>query len=547
MTQDELTASVRAAQGGSLPNFEILVYEFQDMAVGYSRVLLNDFHLAEDAAQDAFVQAFTRLGQLQTPAAFPGWFRQIVFSCCNRYRRRRTKNTVQIDSVAFIVDPNPLPDMALAKKEWSTMLNTALTSLSEQEKTVLSLHYIREHSTREIAAFLEVSPTTVKNRIHSAQKKLRGRLLTMTRQHLTHEAPSQDKAFAQKVLTQVEATCQEGGGCLAGSLHAVLGAGGIDGSLAKVNSLLGYSFHFCLFEDAARTEHHSVIEWALYSDVLHRLGFEIQRFEAKQGKKYIEKRQPHYKPPTAEELNKLKADTWNAVCASIDRGIPAIAWSPMTKKQREDGTGAFEWGLLVGYDKSQHTYTVHHRWRSNKPFSVPFDDFGYIDPAQWYHVMVFGKHTPPDPRATVQAALEDAITFADGTRYDKDTCCYPVAAVGLDAYELWLDALTREVAAPQAVRGNINELKFNRQMASAFLRESADLFETSIAQTLSQAAACYDMEIAILTEVRNTARTAHETGGFSPEQNREAISGISAAFDAEKLAVGHVKTALEML
>ena len=47
MDQDRLAAYVRAAQGGSLPDFEVLVHRFQDMAVGYSRVLLNDFHLAD--------------------------------------------------------------------------------------------------------------------------------------------------------------------------------------------------------------------------------------------------------------------------------------------------------------------------------------------------------------------------------------------------------------------------------------------------------------------------------------------------------------------
>lgn len=290
-----------------------------------------------------------------------------------------------------------------------------------------------------------------------------------------------------------------------------------------------------------------MIEWDLYTRVLDRLGFEIQHYEAYQGEEYLQKRKPDYKRPTTEAMNKLKEDTWNAVCASIDRGVPAIAWSPMTKTQRKEGVGAFEWGLLVGYDKEERTYTVHHRWRTNKAYTVPYDGFGEIDYAKWYYVFVMGEHKPIDPQRVTIAALKDAITFADGTHYNKDTCCYPVAGVGFEAYDVWLDALQRGIPAPQAVRDNVNELKFNRQMASEFLRESAHHFDAPIAQHLSQAAACYDMEIAVLTEVRNTARTAHETGGFSPEQNRETISGISAAYEAEKLAIGHIKSALEMV
>ncbi|MBT4498789.1 MAG: sigma-70 family RNA polymerase sigma factor [Gemmatimonadetes bacterium] len=544
MSQDGLDACVRAAQGGSLRDFETLVQRFQDMAVGYSRVLLNDFHLAEDAAQDAFIQAYMCLGQLQNADAFPGWFRQIVFSCCTRYRHRR-KEEVHLETVAYLIDPAPLPDAALARKEWTVLLDKALASLSEAEKTVLTLHYIREHSLREMAAFLEVSPTTIKNRLRSAKEKMHGRLLTMAREHMAQEAPSQDKNFARKVLTKVEATCLPGNSALVGSLHGICNAAGNDYSLAKVNSLLGYSFHFCIRPEGAVTEHHSVIEWALFFNVLDRLGFATQHFEA-----YLAKDWHHSngtrapQPPTTDELAKLREDTWSAVRASIDRGIPAIAWSPMTTAQKEERVGAFEWGLLVGYDEDQQTYTVHHRWRSNKPFTVPYDEFGYNDAAQWYYVIVFGDHTPPDERAITVAALEDAVSYARGTHYDKDVCCYPVAAVGFAAYEVWRGALVAGLPDAASVRHNAGELKFNRQQAAEFLRESADLFDAPVAQELSDAAACYDMEVTALTEVRDIARAAYEAGEFSATHRREAVSGVAAACEAEKLAIGHIQSAL---
>ena len=59
-----------------------LVEQFRDMACGYAYAILADFHLAEDAAQEAFIVAFERLGQLERPEAFPGWFRRIVWSSC---------------------------------------------------------------------------------------------------------------------------------------------------------------------------------------------------------------------------------------------------------------------------------------------------------------------------------------------------------------------------------------------------------------------------------------------------------------------------------
>ena len=155
-----------------------------------------------------------------------------------------------------------------------------------------------------------------------------------------------------------------------------------------------------------------------------------------------------------------------------------------------------------------------------------------------------GDHTPPDERAITVAALEDAVSYARGTHYDKDVCCYPVAAVGFAAYEVWRGALVAGLPDAASVRHNAGELKFNRQQAAEFLRESADLFDAPVAQELSDAAACYDMEVTALTEVRDIARAAYEAGEFSATHRREAVSGVAAACEAEKLAIGHIQSAL---
>ena len=204
----------------------------------------------------------------------------------------------------------------------------------------------------------------------------------------------------------------------------------------------------------------------------------------------------------------------------------------------------------MGYDEEQRTYTVHHRWRSNKAFTVPYDEFGHNDDAKWYYVIVFGDHTSPNEKTITIAALKDAVAYANGTRYDKDVCCYPVAGVGFAAYEVWRNALAAGLPNPRSVRNNANELKHNRQNAAEFLRESTahvNAPDAPVAQALSDAAACYDMEVAVLTELRNIARAACETDEFSEAQRRETVSNVAAALEADRLAIRHIESALEML
>lgn len=75
---EELQALLRQAQDGDVDAYGQLVRRFQDMAVGYAYTVLGDFHLAEDAAQEAFIEAYHNLCKVYGPRAFLAWLRQII-------------------------------------------------------------------------------------------------------------------------------------------------------------------------------------------------------------------------------------------------------------------------------------------------------------------------------------------------------------------------------------------------------------------------------------------------------------------------------------
>lgn len=538
MNRKVLTDRVRAAQAGSLRDFSALVYQFQDMAVGYGQVLLKDFHLAQDAAQDAFVQAFTHLEQIEKPEAFPGWFRQIVFSCCMRYHKRRKATFVPLSDLGEMADGGLLPDAQLEHKERSLLLNDALSSLSEKEKTALILYYIREHTQKEMADFLGVSSTTVKKRLQTARQKMHRRLLTMVRENVEKVAPSQDKRFARKVLARVEAAAHES--TVVGAMHGMLNAAGGNWSVARVSGTFGHAFSFCMKKGAGEVWQSAVLDWDLFFGLWKRIGFEQLCFQA------VLKGQ-RIKAPTKVELKKIKEDTWQAVCESIDLGVPVMAWTPMTVEQKRQKLHASEWGLLVGYDESNRTYTVRHQRNGNKEFQVPFDEFGYNDPVNWYCVLVLGTPIPTDRKAVVIASLRDALWFANGTRCNREHMAYAIDALGFEAYEMWRDALADGSANVQRARGHANALRGMRKNAAAYVRECVDLFDADVAQVLTQAAACYDMEVAALDMLYRYSQEAFDGDGFSEFQRQECVAALSAALEADRLAIGHIERALDLV
>ena len=173
----DLEAAVEQAQAGSLDAFEALVRQCQDMATAYAYSLLSDAHLAEDAAQDAFVQAYRRLLDLREPKAFPAWLRRIVFTCCDRLTRRRRVATAPLESAGEVAAAAPGPAESAEGREIGARVMDAIKSLPDHQSTAAKLFYVDGHSQKEVAAFMEAPLTTVKARIHAARQQLRARMM----------------------------------------------------------------------------------------------------------------------------------------------------------------------------------------------------------------------------------------------------------------------------------------------------------------------------------------------------------------------------------
>ena len=173
------------------------------MAVGYAFARLGSFQSAEDAAQEAFVEAWKNLDRLEHPEAFVAWFRRIVSRSCTRITRRKRIATAPADDAWEIAsgEPNPLENAEAGELHARVM--GAITSLPERERLVTALYYINGYTQPEIADFLEVPTGTVKSRLHKARTRLQKGLMDMVRENMRSHAPSRDDAFAGRISARL--------------------------------------------------------------------------------------------------------------------------------------------------------------------------------------------------------------------------------------------------------------------------------------------------------------------------------------------------------
>jgi RNA polymerase sigma factor (sigma-70 family) len=194
-----LTSLVQAAQGGDLDAFGQVVGRFQDLAYAVAYTIVGDAHLAQDAAQEAFIEAYLCLPSLREPAAFPGWFRRIVVKRGDRLIRGKSLALVPIEAAGALASDSPDPASLAEARELQARVRAAVADLPDQDRQVVLLFYMAGYSQREIAALLELPMTTIKKRLFDARRRLRTRLDDLVREQLQAQRPSHDAQFVRLV------------------------------------------------------------------------------------------------------------------------------------------------------------------------------------------------------------------------------------------------------------------------------------------------------------------------------------------------------------
>lgn len=179
--------------------FGELVRSFQDMAYACACAVLGDFHLAQDAAQEAFISAWQKLPQLRQPEAFPGWLRRIVLTECNRLTRGKRLRAMSLEEGVNVPSILDNPQTAIERDELKKAVFAAIEKLPENERVIVALFYLTEHSQSDISQFLGIPLTTVAKRLYSARVRLRHKMMNEFKDNFIAYRPSRNESFAEKV------------------------------------------------------------------------------------------------------------------------------------------------------------------------------------------------------------------------------------------------------------------------------------------------------------------------------------------------------------
>lgn len=181
----EEAALVAALRAGDEQAYVQLLREQGGRMLAVARRFMRSDDLAQDAVQDAFLQAYRNMDRFQEGAKLSTWLHRITVNACLmklRSARRRPEVSIEALLPAFQDDGHrtePVgewvetgPDVA-ETRELGEVVRQAIDRLPDGYRDVLLARDIEQLDTAEAAEALGLSLSATKTRLHRARQALR--------------------------------------------------------------------------------------------------------------------------------------------------------------------------------------------------------------------------------------------------------------------------------------------------------------------------------------------------------------------------------------
>ncbi len=216
---------VMACLEGEHQAFGKIVTRYQRLLCSLAYSSLGNLGESEDVAQEAFVEAWKKLGSLREPEKLKSWLCGILRFKVSHHRRKEARQPIrhagEFHEVGILEsNDEPIEDVAM-KEEEQALLWRALETVPETYRETLILYYREQRSVELVASELDLSEDAVKQRLSRGRKLLQEKLMSFVESALSRSSPGQ--VFTAGVLAALGTVAPPAKAAGAGLVAAKLG------------------------------------------------------------------------------------------------------------------------------------------------------------------------------------------------------------------------------------------------------------------------------------------------------------------------------------
>jgi RNA polymerase sigma-70 factor (ECF subfamily) len=162
---------VERARSGDHDAFSFLVRASAPRLLGAATLILRDRDRAQDAVQEAMVQAWRNVRALRELEAWDAWLYRLTVNAC--YRAAKTSKRRSVVELHVTLDREPVDDDLAKTVADRDLMNRALGRLPVDQRAVMVLHFYLDLPLTEAADVLGIPVGTAKSRLHRGLETLR--------------------------------------------------------------------------------------------------------------------------------------------------------------------------------------------------------------------------------------------------------------------------------------------------------------------------------------------------------------------------------------
>ena len=161
------------AQAGDEGAFADLMRSYHAFVYAIVIGVVDNSHDAEEVMQDAFLNAYQGLKQLQDVTKFKSWLAEITRNCARQWLRKQRGETVPLDKVSEeMLQTADSPDERLAQQEQRELIRRTMETLPQRDRDIARAFYLEGASYDELISTHGLSYNAIASRLSRAKRKL---------------------------------------------------------------------------------------------------------------------------------------------------------------------------------------------------------------------------------------------------------------------------------------------------------------------------------------------------------------------------------------
>ena len=166
----EVLLEIKKAQNGDKQAFCRVIENVERKLYIIARSRLTNTEDIKDAMQDAIMYAYINIKKLKEVEKFNAWIVKILINSCNKIYNQKKINIFSYSEF----DENKFKyESDLIDLENNMNFFNIIDFLDVQEKTLITMYYLDEYTTKEISEILDINESTLRSKLSSIRNKIK--------------------------------------------------------------------------------------------------------------------------------------------------------------------------------------------------------------------------------------------------------------------------------------------------------------------------------------------------------------------------------------